>query len=151
MDVRELVEFREGAIPGAINIPQSRFHPLEFEPFRQEHIMLICHSGARAMSIALQLREKGFQQVQVTDRHMIDIRPEELSEPTNEGWSIDRQFRMTLGVLLALFLIGSWLNLEVAWTIPVILTLGLTITAAIDRCYLRLAIAHMPWNRDKEI
>jgi len=34
--------------------------------------------------------------------------------------------------------------------IPIILSGGLTITAIIDRCYMRMAIAKLPWNRGKK-
>lgn len=56
---------------------------------------------------------------------------------------------MTLGLLLLLFLLGHFLGFALAIIIPIILGAGLTITAIIDRCYLRIGIARLPWNRKR--
>lgn len=64
-----------------------------------------------------------------------------------EIWSVDRQFRFLLGVLIAIFLIGQYWMSDAFTAIPVILCLGLIITAIIDKCYLRIGIAMLPWNR----
>ena len=63
-----------------------------------------------------------------------------------KGWTIDRQFRLALGLSLAVFLLGYFLVSEIFIVIPVILCIGLTYTSIIDRCYMRLGIAMLPWN-----
>ena len=69
------------------------------------------------------------------------------TEATSELWSVDRQFRFVLGIFIALYLIGfHWMSALFS-IIPVILCLGLIITAIIDKCYLRVGIAMLPWNR----
>jgi hypothetical protein len=53
-----------------------------------------------------------------------------------------------LGLFLALYLVGyHWMSALFA-VIPVIPCLGLIITAIIDKCYLRIGIAMLPWNRE---
>ena len=38
---------------------------------------------------------------------------------------------------------------DAAWLAPVgVIAVGLTVTALIDRCYAREAIARLPWNRE---
>lgn len=69
---------------------------------------------------------------------------------TGKGWSVDRQFRFVLGILLAIFLAGYPFSPMFA-IIPVVLSLGLTVTAIIDKCYLRIGIVRLPWNSREEV
>ena len=143
IDVREPAEFWDGHIPYAINLPSTRFEVEDYNAWEQQKIFLVCQSGNRAQAIALRLREAGVEEVYVLERHMESI------ETSNNSarWSVDRQFRFLLGIFLATYLIGyNWISM---WflLIPVILCLGLTITAIIDKCYLRIGIAMMPWNQ----
>ena len=58
---------------------------------------------------------------------------------------------MTIGVLLTIFLLGYFLG-EAKWVvfIPIILATGLVVTSIIDRCYMRMGIAMLPWNKNKK-
>ncbi len=61
VDVRTVAEFRDGAYPGAINIPLSLI-PLkmkELEP-KDKPIVLYCASGARSGQAARLLSAAGF-------------------------------------------------------------------------------------------
>ena len=147
IDVREPAEFDDHHLVGAINLPASQFDETQYTPFRDQHIYLVCQSGNRAEKIAHQLRTDGFS-VYVLEEHMAHLQDKGI-QPAPKGWTIDRQFRFTLGMLLALFLLGYHGVSHYFLIIPVILCMGLTITALLDRCYLRLLIAKMPWNRGK--
>ena len=149
VDVREPAEFRDGHLPGAVNLPSTQFDVEAYRAFDNRAICLICQTGNRAGRIAAQLREQGVDNVFLLERQMESLSDAQFFVARSGGWSIDRQFRMTLGVLLLLFLLGHFLGF--AWTIviPVILGVGLTITALIDRCYLRIGIAMLPWNRSR--
>jgi rhodanese-related sulfurtransferase len=46
VDVREPLEFEEGHIPGAINVPLSRFDPEALPADKQ--VVLVCQAGARS-------------------------------------------------------------------------------------------------------
>lgn len=145
VDVREPAEYREKHIPHSQNLPSTHFRPEVFQQWSDLKVCLVCESGDRARTTAQKLRETGMEEVYVLDKHMEQIQ----IEPSGEGWSIDRQFRFVLGLFLAIYLIGAqWLS---AWfsIIPLILCLGLTITAIIDKCYLRVGIAMMPWNKER--
>ena len=66
----------------------------------------------------------------------------------NRRWTVDRQFRLALGLVLLVSLAGTFMR-EAAWLAPVsVIAVGLTVTALIDRCYAREAIARLPWNRE---
>jgi len=144
IDVRESPEFKDGHIPYAVNLPSTQFMVEDYRAWHHLKIFLVCQSGSRARSIAQKLREGGMEEVYVLDRHMEQF----VIEASSEVWSVDRQFRLVLGVFIALYLIGyHWMSALFS-IIPVILGLGLIITAIIDKCYLRIAIAMLPWNRE---
>jgi rhodanese-related sulfurtransferase len=145
IDVREPAEYRERHIPHSKNLPSTYFNPEAYQQWSDLKICLVCESGDRARSIARKLHDVGMEEIYVLDKHMEKIQ----IKPSGEGWSIDRQFRFVLGLFLAIYLAGAhWLS---AWftIIPLILCLGLTITAIIDKCYLRVGIAMMPWNKER--
>ncbi len=69
IDVREPEEYKEGAIPGAINMPRSI---LEFvvgkylkEEDRNEPHVLYCRSGGRAALAAVTMKQMGYEKVHV--------------------------------------------------------------------------------------
>ncbi len=152
IDVREPAEFYEGHLPGAINLPSTQFKMEDYRAFAASPIYLICNSGRRAKDIAAKLPQQEFPRLFLVEHQMDALNEAELfgetaAAPT--GWSIDRQFRMTLGLLLLTFLLGytfvsSWFII-----IPLILCAGLIVTAIIDRCYLRIGIAMLPWNKKR--
>lgn len=58
VDVREPAEFWDGHLPGAINLPSSRFDVEAYRAFDDGAICLVCQTGRRAAQIAAQLREQ---------------------------------------------------------------------------------------------
>ena len=65
LDVREPWEAETAAIPGAILIPMgeitSRAHT-ELDP--DQPIVVLCHHGARSLSVTMWLRNQGFDRTQ---------------------------------------------------------------------------------------
>ncbi|MBW4026852.1 MAG: sulfurtransferase [Acidobacteria bacterium] len=65
LDVREPWEVETAKIEGSLHIPMgdipSRAHQ-ELDP--DSHIVTVCHHGVRSMSVAMWLREQGFENVQ---------------------------------------------------------------------------------------
>ena len=145
VDVREPGEYRDQHITGAINIPSTKYDKKFFEPFKSITIGLICQTGNRSSRILEKLKQVGYTSVKLLSSQMEDL--DNISQ--SDGWSIDRQFRMTLGILLALFLILTYFGYSYGRIIPVILCVGLIFTSIIDRCYMRMAIAQLPWNKNK--
>ena len=145
IDVREPAEFHEGHLAGAINLPSSRFEVDDYLAFDHQPIYLICETGNRAGQIATVLKKHELN-VCLLEQQMAFLREGHLPTAAS-GWSIDRQFRMTLGLLLAIFLLGYFLWSTWFLIIPIILCTGLIVTSIIDRCYLRMGIAMLPWNR----
>ncbi len=63
LDVRELHEWREGHIPGAVHIPLGSLSGRlgELDPSRE--IVMVCRSGRRSMTGAQLMQQAGFSQV----------------------------------------------------------------------------------------
>jgi rhodanese-related sulfurtransferase len=148
IDVREPAEFRDGHLPTAVNIPSTSYQVETYREFGDRAICLVCQTGRRASSVADKLQQHGIANVFLLEQQMAvlaDVGAGVYGAKT--GWSIDRQFRMVLGLLLAIFLLGYFLWSAAFLVIPVILCLGLINAAITDNCYLRMGIAMLPWNR----
>ena len=144
IDVRTPKEFRDGALAGAINIPSTKALIEDFMTYRNSHICLICESGSRANGVMKKLKSEGFQHVSVLEKNMEELRTK---QRTAEGWSIDRQFRLALALLIGSFLLGYSMNMNVAFALPIIVFSGLVFSVITDNCYLKEMIAVLPWNQ----
>ncbi len=63
IDVRTPEEFRDGAYPGAINIPVSDLSRRLAELPKNKPVVLYCASGARSASAARAMKQAGFVDV----------------------------------------------------------------------------------------
>jgi rhodanese-related sulfurtransferase len=61
VDVREPHEYLSGHIPGAINLPLSRFDPAELPS--DKPIVLVCQAGARSAKALQRARAEGVQDI----------------------------------------------------------------------------------------
>ena len=152
IDVREPDEYDAYHIGGSINVPSSRFHNNMFEEYRDAAIVLICSSGVRARSVANKLDLLGYADVQVAKQQMSDMinnssLVRKAPQADTQSWTVDRQFRLVLGMALAVYLLLAFAGITWGIFIPVIIASGLLFSSIIDRCYLRSVLARLPWNR----
>ena len=63
IDVRSPVEFSQGALDGAINMPVSNFQTLIDDIDNSKPVLLYCRSGARSEMVKKYLEQLGFNQV----------------------------------------------------------------------------------------
>lgn len=65
IDVREPWEFQTAQVEGSVLVPMgdipARAHQ-EFDP--DEHLVVMCHHGARSLNVTVWLRNQGFENVQ---------------------------------------------------------------------------------------
>lgn len=67
-DVREIDEFNEGHIPGAVNAPLSDLENNEFGPLQvDEKYIIICRSGNRSIAASNILTHQGYDIVNVSE------------------------------------------------------------------------------------
>lgn len=147
IDVREPAEFAEIHIPGAINIPSTQFDAHAFEPFLDRKVCIICQTGKRSRNIIEKLESMHWNNVYYLETQMENYQ-HTVAQKTS-GWTVDRQFRFLLGILLSIYVVTYFLGAKGFIVIPMILGTGLIVTALINRCYLRIGIAKLPWNRGK--
>lgn len=65
VDVREHQEYRQGHVPGAINIPMTELHSRMSELDRSRPVHLVCASGNRSAAMTSLLDAAGFEAVNV--------------------------------------------------------------------------------------
>lgn len=65
VDVREPAEFREGHVPGAINIPMGQLFARLGEIDRNRSVHMVCASGNRSSAMTDALAASGFDAVNV--------------------------------------------------------------------------------------
>jgi len=63
LDVRSPDEFRDGAYPGALNVPVQELGRRLHELPKDEPVVLYCASGARSAMAARMMKQAGFKDV----------------------------------------------------------------------------------------
>ena len=65
IDVREPWEFAKAAVEGAVLLPMSTITArAAAELDREEHLLVLCHHGARSFNVTAWLRGQGYEQAQ---------------------------------------------------------------------------------------
>jgi rhodanese-related sulfurtransferase len=65
VDVREAHEFRNGHIPGAVNVPMSVLPVRVNELPKDREVHIVCQSGGRSMQVTMWLAQQGYQPVNI--------------------------------------------------------------------------------------
>lgn len=146
IDVRTEKEFLEGSYPGAINLPLGEFSISSYEAYTNNHIALVCFSGNRAGKVKSLLEKEGITNVSIMLNQMFHL--SEGPKINRNIWSVDRQFRLAIGLLIGVFLFGNYIiNSPYYLGLLLIVFLGLMYSALTDNCYLKALIGIMPWNK----
>lgn len=61
LDVREIIEYVEGRIPGAVNIPMSELELRVNEVPKDQPVVVVCAHGQRSIMCAEYLAELGYK------------------------------------------------------------------------------------------
>jgi rhodanese-related sulfurtransferase len=149
IDVRELDEHARERIVGSQPAPLSRFDPSTLHPSRDRKTVLYCRSGRRSAEAARHLIGAGWSEV----AHL---------EGGIEGWkqaghatevdrrvpiSIMRQVQITVGGIVLLASILSWLVSPLFVLIAAFMGAGLLFAGVTGTCGLAAVLGKMPWNR----
>jgi rhodanese-related sulfurtransferase len=65
VDVREPDEYRNGFVPGAVNIPMSVLPVRVHELPKDREVHIICQSGGRSMQVTMWLQRQGYRPVNI--------------------------------------------------------------------------------------
>lgn len=66
IDLRPEEQYRRGTFPGAVNIPMEQFEERKAEIRKGQTVYLLCHTGERSQTYAKELREEGYEAVNVS-------------------------------------------------------------------------------------
>jgi rhodanese-related sulfurtransferase len=151
LDVRTGGEFETAHIPGSYNVPLDTLveHVDEFS--RLEHpIVLVCQSGGRAGQAREVLSSAGKSSLHVLDGGMNAwiAAGKELLAADKSRWALDRQVRLTAGMVSIIGVAGSFLRAWMAW-LPAAVGVGLVYMAVTNTCPVSPLMAKLPWNRTK--
>lgn len=150
IDVRSPGEFAAGHIPGAVNIPMEQAEARLADMSRHEPVVLVCQSGNRA-GMTCEWLSKEHPEVLVLEggTHAWVEAGEPVVRSTSTRWSLERQVRLTAGLLV---LAGVVLSLTVnpAWLyLSGLVGLGLTFAGLTNVCGMAALFSVMPWNKAK--
>ena len=141
IDVLEPAEFYDLHLYGAVNIPSTRYEIADYENYRGRPIYLVCNTGRRVKPVKASLEAAGFTNVYINEVQMQAYTEQQQKNVGVEGsWTVDRQFRLTLGILLLISILGMFLSSIYLIAIADIIATGLFVTAIIDRCYFKMLI-----------
>jgi rhodanese-related sulfurtransferase len=155
IDVRTPLEYRALHVAYARNIPLDQLDPqaivLSRSGAADEPLYVICHSGNRGQKACEKLRAAGL--VNVVNVEGGTLAWTESGLPVIRGKkaiSLDRQVRITIGLLVVAGVILGWL-LDPIWTgLSAFMGAGLIYAGVFDSCPLGMLMARMPWNRVQE-
>lgn len=148
VDVRSPSEFASGHIPTAINIPMEEVEARLSDLNPNERLVLVCQMGDRASITCELLREKrsdakvleGGTDAWVSTGH-------EIVTSTRTRWSIERQVRLTVGLLVLLFSSLAFF-VHPFWIFgTMFFGAGLTFAGLTNFCGMAALYSLMPWNR----
>jgi len=149
VDVREYPEFAAGRIPGARLIPCRQLATRRSELPSDRPIYLACQIGRQSAKAQRRLQELGFKEVVSVEGGLNAWRAAGFGteQDSRQPWSLERQVRLTCGVLLLVSgLLAAFVAREFLW-LAVFIGAGLTFAALTNSCTMAMMLSRMPWNR----
>ncbi|MFJ2774551.1 rhodanese-like domain-containing protein [Streptomyces sp. NPDC087300] len=158
IDVRSAVEYAQGHVPGAVNIPLDSVQELLPE-LRQaadrRGLAVVCAAGPRSLTACAQLAGAGVEALSLaggtTAWHAAGRPVSTSAEPGGrQVWAMDRQVRFTAG---ALVLGGLALGLRAprARLLSVAIAGGLVYSAVSGTCGMASLLGRLPLNRTSPV
>lgn len=152
IDVRTPVEYAEGHLAGAVNIPLDTWSPEIVASLMQEKkkVYLMCQSGKRAMMAASQADAWGNSDFIVVEGGMNEWQAGGgvvLVEEQTPRLSLMRQVHVFVGSIVCVFSFLAYMfNIHLVF-IPMLVGVGLLISGLTGFCGLAMFLAKMPWNK----
>ena len=153
VDVRTPGEYASGHLPGALNIPLDRIRRAlpALREVRGE-LLVVCASGARALSACEVLSEHGIRAVTLTGGTQgwaaAGQRIDRPAAGSRAVWAMERQVRLTAGTVV---LAGLGLGLlHPAWRLLCAgIAGGLVFSALTNTCGMAVLLGKLPHNRTR--
>ncbi|WP_024459738.1 rhodanese-like domain-containing protein [Marinimicrobium sp. LS-A18] len=157
LDLRTTAEVENERVPGALHIPVQELSAERLQAELSQRggdkstVYLLCQSGRRADMAVDKLAGKVDCSLCIIDGGVNAMRhaPVELerSETPRRAVSIERQVRITAGLLILTgVVLGFTVNPGFFWLSGAV-GAGLTFSGITDTCAMAKVLLHMPWNR----
>jgi rhodanese-related sulfurtransferase len=149
IDVRTPAEFESAHIRGSYNVPLQLLneHAEELSRRLDEHVVLVCQSGARSSEARERLAAFGLDNAQVIDGGVPDY--EEAGGEVVHGrqrWALERQVRLVAGSLVSGSIAVSLFAPRARFFAGAV-GVGLTVAAVTDTCAMSRVLSRLPYNR----
>ena len=152
LDVRTELEFNQGHLPGAKNIPLDRLQNGEtFTPENPDRpLCIICQSGKRAEKALAHLKNACGIESCILEGGMNAWQDSGKSICKNRGThgiTLIRQVQMIIGAINLFGIAMAW-QISTWWLLlPAMTSLGLLMAGLTGFCGLAVLLSKMPWNR----
>lgn len=151
IDVRTPGEFETAHIAGSYNVPLDllREHRDEIVTHLDEHVVLVCRSGQRAMQAEETLRDAGLANVHILEGGIASWGARGFA--VNQGarrWDLERQVRLIAGSIVLASILGSVAAPKLKWLAAAIGT-GLSGAALTNTCAMGMTLSKLPYNRGR--
>lgn len=149
IDVRSPGEFATMHIPGSSNVPLDllREHQNTLTVEHDDPIVLICGSGARAEQARSLLTPTDLQHLSVLQGGVTDWQRQDAPLEHGSGtWSMERQVRLTAGLLVLTGVLTSTVYRPAKWLAGFVGG-GLTFAAVSNTCAMARMLGKLPHNR----
>jgi rhodanese-related sulfurtransferase len=149
IDVRTPAEFETAHIPGSYNVPLDllREHRAELRDHLDDHVVLVCRSGARATRAGQTLADAGLPNVRVLDGGILAWQA--CAAPVRQGrprWDLERQVRLVAGSLVLASVLASLVVSGAQW-VAALIGGGLAVAALTNTCAMGTLLGRLPYNR----
>lgn len=149
LDVRTPGEFETAHIPGAYLVPLDtlREHRDDLTRHLDEHVVLVCRSGARATEAEEALAQAGMPNLHVLEGGISawESAGGELRRG-RDRWDIERQVRLVAGGIVLLSGLGSIVAPRLKW-LGTAVGAGLAGAAVTNTCTMGMLLSRLPYNR----
>lgn len=155
IDVRTPVEYQELHAVHARNVPLDQLDPTALMQARHgatdEPLYVICRSGGRGQQACMRFLQAGYANV-------INVEGGTLAWEScglhvvrgKKTISLERQVRITAGLLVCLGALLSWLVHPAFVALSAFMGVGLVFAGITDTCGMGMLLARMPWNRGRK-
>jgi rhodanese-related sulfurtransferase len=157
IDVRTPGEYASGHLPGALNVPLDQIRraaPELRHAADRGDVLLVCASGNRSENACRLLAEQGITATNLTggttawaaEGHALH-RPAACD--TRASWGMERQVRLTAGMLVLLGLLLGLLVHPAFQLLSAGIAGGLVFSALTNTCGMAVLLAKLPHNRPR--
>lgn len=149
IDVREPSEYAAGHIPQGELVPLGTLREAAANWPREKPILVHCQAGRRGETARQALVGLGFKSVVNLKGGFGAWTAAGLPSVKKQGgpWSLERQVRFTVGLLVILFTILGITVRPWFFALDFFISAGLIFSAVSNTCGMALVLTRMPWNR----